>query len=263
MLCLLLLFKLDAQQEKANIPPPPEPPRCHDSVFFYGEQIPVYVRLPDGYDTLGTAPPVIFVLDGESRFEVTRGIVDYLSYSARLPPAIVVGIPNFPRESRDKNLLPPAGGGEADRFLLQLTQEIIPHTNEFWETSGEYYLVGHSHGAVFTLYAFLERPDLFKGFLASDPSVKPLLDLSEQKLRERYDGQRLYLASSDIAYGYAEDIKADIHTDQKKFRSLLETREPQKLDYTFDHIADDHGNAYVTALSFGLRYLFFGWERPK
>ncbi len=41
----------------------------------------VYISLPPGYDTMTQRPPVIFLLDGESRFNVSQGVIRYSQYS--------------------------------------------------------------------------------------------------------------------------------------------------------------------------------------
>ena len=222
----------------------------------------LYVSLPPGYDTMTQPLPVIYVLDGESRFNVSQGIIAYSRYSAMLPPAIVVGLPNRSREERTRFYLPEEGSFP-NQFLAHLATEVLPFVERTYRTGGgDRYLIGHSHGAVFTLYALLHRPELFRGYLASDPSVKFLIEPAAELLREQYEGQRLFLSSTDVAYGYAEDVRDDIHSDQATFVALLRQRAPAGLELATDHIADDHGNGYVAGLSLGLRYLFFGWQRP-
>lgn len=61
----------------------------------------LYVSLPTGYDTMTQRPPVIYLLDAESRFNVSQGIIRYAQYSAMVPPAIIVGLANKSREERN------------------------------------------------------------------------------------------------------------------------------------------------------------------
>ena len=222
----------------------------------------IYVSLPLGYDTMTQQPPVIYLLDRESRFNVSQGIIRYAQYSAMVPPAIVVGLVNKSREERTLYYLPEEGS-TPDVFLQHLAEEVIPYIDSAYSNNGSRYLIGHSHGAVFTLYALLHQPELFRGYLASDPSVKFLIEPATELLQEEYDGQRLYFSSTDVVYGYAEEIKADIHKDQATFVDLLRQRAPEGLAVGIDHVSDDHGNGYVAGLSLGLRYLFFGWLRPQ
>ena len=226
-----------------------------------GQSRPFYVHLPAGYDTLSTPPAVLYVLDAESRFPLTYAIADYQRFSAGLPPVVVVGIPNRSAEERGTFFLP-GPGSQSDTFLRHLREELVPAVDSLYRVSSRRYLMGHSHGAVFTIYALLRDPQVFVGYLASDPSVKPLLPLADTLLRTTYPDIRLYHTSTDVAYGYLEEVRDDIHADQLEFRQLLASRAPAGLSIAYEHIPDDHGNGYVPAINFGLRYLFFGWQRP-
>src|SRR5262245_48656883 len=62
-----------------------------------GETRAYQVHLPAGYD-LGTARyPIVIVLDGEENFDHVSTTVDFLAAAGKIPPMLVVGIPNTDR----------------------------------------------------------------------------------------------------------------------------------------------------------------------
>jgi len=73
--------------------------------------------------------PVIYLLDGESHFHHVWGIVDFLSAQRRIPPSIVVAIPNTDRR-RDLGATRDHSQDGASRFLRFLETELAPHIDE-------------------------------------------------------------------------------------------------------------------------------------
>lgn len=221
------------------------------------EQRKIYLSLPAGYDTVTTKLPVIYVLDAEYRFGIAQSIQAYFNITTKIPNAILIGIANPAKETRQRDYLPKSYGGEAERFSRFLSEELFRFVEQKYKASQKRYLVGHSHGGVFTVYTLLNNPALFDGYLAIDPSLKYIYNDSDSQLDQPLNDKRLYLASSDVAYGYMEDVAADMQADFAVFKNrLYQTREKNKLNFKIDHINDDHGNSYITGFSRGLRYLF-------
>ncbi|GAB5408526.1 MAG: hypothetical protein BalsKO_08910 [Balneolaceae bacterium] len=221
------------------------------------EERQIYISLPAGYDTLSTKLPVIYVLDAEYRFGIAQSIQSYFNITTRIPQAILVGIANPSREARERNYLPTSYGGEAHNFTDFLIQELFPFIEGKYSTTQKRYLAGHSHGGVFVLYTLLNNSDYFEGYIAIDPSLKYIYSEEDTLLDQDFGNKRLYLASSDVAYGYLEDIAADMHADFTVFKNHLDkTKEENNLTFKIDHINDDHGNSYIQGFSRGLRYIF-------
>ena len=221
------------------------------------EQRQIYVSLPDGYDTLTSNLPVIYVLDAEYRFGIAQSIQSYFNITPRLPRAILIGIANPTKETRQRDYLPKAYGGEAEKFSKFLSEEVLEFVEQRYKASKKRYLAGHSHGGVFVVYTLLNRPDLFEGYIAIDPSLKHIYSDGDTLLNRELKDKKLYLASSDVAYGYLEDVAADMQADFAVFKNrLYQTREKNKLSFKIDHIDDDHGNSYIQGFSRGLRYVF-------
>jgi hypothetical protein len=137
-----------------------------------GVSYPLYLYVPPDDGTLRSAPPIVYLLDGESRFQTTVGIVE-----ANRSRVILVGIGNEANRARDyvpPNSCTPNGGGEG-LFLDFIRRELIP----FVEASvggnpTKRALLGHSHGGSFVLYALFNEPPAnrrFSAYLASDASI--------------------------------------------------------------------------------------------
>lgn len=137
-----------------------------------GTAYPLNIYLPAGTEANRSSLPVVYLLDGESRFQTLVDIVE----TAKMRVAIV-GIGNEAQRSHDyvpPNLCTGNGGGQV-AFLDFIRFELIP----FFETGfgGDplrRILLGHSHGGSFVLYAlFNEAPASrhFNAYLASDASI--------------------------------------------------------------------------------------------
>ena len=137
-----------------------------------GSIYPLYLYLPPDDGTPRSALPVVYLLDGESRFQTTVDLVE-----ASRSRVILVGIGNEANRAHDYvpvNLCTPNGGGEG-AFLDFIRLELIPYVTG---TGGGHptrrALLGHSHGGSFVLYAlFAEAPGThaFSAYLASDASI--------------------------------------------------------------------------------------------
>lgn len=221
------------------------------------EERPIYISLPSGYDTVTSKLPVIYVLDAEYRFGIAQSILSYFNITTRIPRAILVGVANPTKESRQRDYQPASYGGEAQNFSNFLSSELIPYIEKNYKANQTRYLAGHSHGGVFVVYTLLSNPNLFEGYIATDPSLKHIYSQSDTLLNQDLSNKRLYLASSDVAYGSLEDVAADMQADFAIFKNLLyQNRDINKLDFKIDHIRDDHGNSYIDGFSRGLRYVF-------
>ena len=68
-------------------------------------------------------------------------------------------------------------------------------------------------------------------YIAIDPSLKNIYGPEDTGLQRDLSDKNLYLASSDVAYGFMEDVAADMQADFAMFKNrLIQTRET-KIDY--------------------------------
>jgi predicted alpha/beta superfamily hydrolase len=138
-----------------------------------GTTYPLNIYLPPAAGGDQAKLPVVYLLDGESRFQT---LVDIAEASGTW--TAIVGIGNEDQRSHDyvpANTCTEDGGGEA-AFFDFIRFELIPFVEStLGGDPARRVLMGHSHGGAFALYAiFNEAPDAhrFSAYLAADPSVR-------------------------------------------------------------------------------------------
>ena len=122
----------------------------------------------------------IYVLDGDWNSKIVVDVVTFMRQVGFMPPVIVVSVPNFFDDkgvnSRDHDLTPtvvadqPRSGGAA-AFLSFLKTELVPYINQHYPANGTNLIHGHSFGGLFLVYALLNEPALFDGYLILDPAM--------------------------------------------------------------------------------------------
>jgi predicted alpha/beta superfamily hydrolase len=133
----------------------------------------LFIYLPDSYEEPQKSYPVLYLLDAETNFKYTCGIVDLLSRSSIIPEMIIVGLPNT---DRMRDLTPTYDkkfniGGGAENFLAFLKEELIPFIDQNYKTQSFRILNGHSIGGLFTMYAFISDTLLFNSYIVTSPSM--------------------------------------------------------------------------------------------
>lgn len=149
----------------------------HSDVLQEKRQL--FIHLPQDYHQSDARYPVVYVLDGGILINAWPDQpsfaqhLDSLSQAGFIPDLIAVGIPNVDR-IRDFNpthleAYPTSGG--ADRFLSFLLDEAVPLIDEKYRTNDQRILWGHSAAGLFSVFAFLSRPNGFKSYLAASPAL--------------------------------------------------------------------------------------------
>ncbi len=141
-----------------------------------GEDRLLQVHLPRDYASGSLAFPVVYVFYSDWVEGYFAQLVNDLYHLTmdRMPPAILVGVPNT---QRYRDLLPwpreRALGeeGRADRFLRFVQEELIPFVDAEYRTKPFRVFVGPQTAAVFGLYTLLEAPGTFQAFALNDPCV--------------------------------------------------------------------------------------------
>lgn len=133
---------------------------------------------------------VIYLLDGHQTFPLAQRLVEQWSNKAHLQPILLVGIDyvdqanwltyraqdytpsHNAQKPTDPFLQGEANGGDADKFLAVLTNEIKPLIETHYSVNKtQQVLFGHSYGGLFTLHVFLTAPQSFQFYYASSPSI--------------------------------------------------------------------------------------------
>jgi enterochelin esterase-like enzyme len=220
------------------------------------------VHVPPGYDdSTTTRYPVLYLLDAIGRpsrfgpsFSEIAEEVDALAAEG-VGPFIIIGVVNT-RRSRD--MVPatsepyPESGG-ADHFLACLTEEVIPYVDESFPTTGERLLYGRSDSALFTLYALLESPDAFSGYIASSPTVGHCPGLLEEGVKRLLQGRPELEKALFVVYG--DD---DIPLVRESIPTLVEAiREQAGTGLRFGvKTVPDGGHIPAGSLADGLRFYY-------
>lgn len=131
---------------------------------------------PEGY-------PILYLLDGTESFAIAAEYQNRLGSYAGMAPGVVVGI-GYPGESRRnfdytpslpegvKPMLDMGATGGSDAFLDFVANKVIPQVEaEHFVDTNRRTLAGYSLGGLMTLQVLFKRPDLFRTYVASSPSI--------------------------------------------------------------------------------------------
>ena len=192
----LLALVVTAPARVAADPAPPAAPPQHVLANSEVRVLPkssngrtyqLYVLLPPSYAKQpGRRYPVIYTCDGYWDFTLFNNILGGLNYDKDAPEVILVGFgypgadPDFGAlRAYDYTPVPEAhdskakGTGHAAEFLRVVESEFIPLIEREYRADPKFrVLAGSSLGGLFTLYAMLERPGLFQGYMAPSPAVE-------------------------------------------------------------------------------------------
>lgn len=209
---------------------------------------------------------VIVLLDGDGHFHHTTGAVRFLMDQGRIPPTLVVAVPNGADRTRD---LTPATtdttfrtAGGADRMLAFLADELLPHIDSTYPTHPFRILVGHSLGGLFALHAWLSRPEAFRAYVALSPSLwwdgERLVDSLAARLpRMPAPGGWLY-----ATMGAQEPPDVMIGPFQRA-AAVLRERAPASLWWRFAMMAgEDHGSTPHRSTYDALEAIFEPFRLP-
>lgn len=143
----------------------------------------IMISLPQDYEESGYLYPVLYFTDGDAHFELMVSTVNFLVKSNIIPPIILVGIENssqrirdltpevFDKEEKNHPWFQSVNYGGANQFLSFIEKELIPYINKKYRTVDFNVFSGHSFGGLFSIYTYLNQPDLFDGFMAISPSL--------------------------------------------------------------------------------------------
>ena len=167
----------------------------------------IYVRLPDQYDP-AKEYPAVYLLDGGWTYPVLAGYYHYLRFAEEVPSSIIVGISygtddweqgnmrsrDYTAKAADRNFW-----GGADNFQKVLREEILPLIEDHYGADPDQRIIfGQSLGGQFILYSALTEPELFWGYIASNPALHRNLDFFLRKTQvenENPNPPRLFVSS--------------------------------------------------------------------
>jgi predicted alpha/beta superfamily hydrolase len=219
---------------------------------------------PKGYANGAERYAVLYLLDGGVNFDHVAGLTRFLATNRRMPPVIIVALPNT---NRTRDLTPPSerddptlpGGGGADYFLQFLSDEIIPWVDAQYRTRPVRLIAGHSLGGLFALHTIIQKPGLFRGVITASAS----LQWNDQALVSRFsnflehEGQAnkigIYMTTADEGLG--------LLGGNLKLAGLLAEKSRPAIRWRYDRMpAETHGTVSHPTIHRGLEFIFEGWS---
>jgi len=243
-----------------------------ESKYVAGEKYIIQVGLPIGYSPSKKSYPVLYVLDGDKSFGMTKEIADWLMWSNEIKDIIVIGISYgkgtdiwWEKRARDythSNDTVTAKGwfkstGGADNFLKFMKNELFPAINKNYRTNKDSVtIMGISFGGMLSSYVLFTQPEMFNGYIIIAPPLswnyKSIFELETEYFRNHKElNKTVYMA-----YGTLDDKDLIINpTDE--FIKNIQTRNYEGLKLTsriFE--GETHISVYPTALTNGLKTIF-------
>lgn len=242
------------------------------SKYVAGENYQIQVSLPVNYLSYDYSFPVLYVLDGDKSFGMTKEIADWLMWFAEIRDIIVVGISYgqgtdswWEKRERDythsndslnaKGSLKKTGG--ADNFLRFVRNELIPVINKKYKAlPDKNAIMGISYGGMLASYALFAQPDLFKSYIIIGPTLvwnhESILSMEKRYFNDNKSLNKTVY----IAYG-SEDSKGWVTKPTEDFIKNIQLHNYEGLKLTHQVLeGETHISAYSTALTHGLKILF-------
>ncbi len=225
------------------------------------------VYTPSNYNKSTGKYPVLYLLDANTNFKMTTGIISYLAAYDLIPEMIVVGIKNTDR-NRDftpsKSIsspgrYPTAGG--ADKFVKFIKNEVFPYIRKNYRVQPFRIISGHSLGGLFTLHTLISDPDMFNGYISLSPSLwwndQELIPKIEQFVKKQSSLKKfLFLSIADEGGTEGYDILNNLFNNIKK-------NDPGEFTVKFIHYGkENHISTAIPATSHALTELFADWMLP-
>lgn len=215
------------------------------------------ISLPEVYQTVNQAYPVLYVLDAEGGTLFPRCVstVEELYAKGLVPQMIVVGIWNT---LRNRDMIPEAvshrpGSGGSQKFLEFIKSELIPYIKKNYRTTDFSLLYGMSNSALFSVYALLESPETFNAYIASSPMIGHCPEFIHEKaeafVRQGHVRDRILY----MIYGTEDSRRvADYVPD---FKECLKSNAPKNF-LSHLEILEGEGHVPASSLARGLQFVF-------
>jgi len=248
-----------------------------------------WVKLPENYDPNSEERyPVVYLLDGFSLKNTLEVVYDNY-WGHYLPHMILVGIANKTNRTRDlttsqvkirRGSAMNTNTGGAEVFTEFIKKELIPYIDSTYPTTSYRTLIGHSYAGLFTINMLVNHRDLFKNYIAIDPS----LDWDGQKLlkqakisleTESYKDKSLFvsLAAEQLHMQNEKVTVENIMEDTSEYtlfpRSIVDfstfaaSHKESGLNFSWNVYPEDlHGTVPLPSMRDGLIFLF-DWYQFK
>jgi predicted alpha/beta superfamily hydrolase len=242
------------------------------SKYVAGENYIIQVGLPIGYAPSIKSYPVLYVLDGDKSFGMTKEITDWLIWSKEIKDIIVVGISYgkgtdewWQKRARDyshcddtivfKGWFNQTGG--ADNFLKFVKNELFPMVNNKYRINQDSTaIMGFSFGGLLSSYVLFTQPDMFKGYIIISPALvwnnNSILKMEADYFSKHKELNNLVYMSYDSL-----DSKDLVLIPTKELIQTLQSRNYEGLKFVMQILeGETHISGYPVALTHGLKTVF-------
>lgn len=249
---------------------------------FLNQEREILIYTPTDYDwRTNEYFNVIYVFDSQNRefFDYTSSIISFLTDGNQ--SFIVVGISSPYNEeldySRNNDLLPVLEtvsskdrygkySGNSDNFLGYVSSEVIPYINSNYRTLNHNIVVGHSLGASFILYSLLEKPNLFKNYIAISPNLaydeeklgKALTNFDYSKIKKQ---TLIYLSNANEGIEYWKEWKP---ARERVYSFLRDSLKNEDIKVEINHFPNkNHWNTFPPSLDNALKFYFENFQEKQ
>lgn len=229
---------------------------------FTGQRYHLFVRLPEGYEDSKESYPVVYLLDGGWLYPLVAGYYKYLKEGDEVPSMIIVGISygtdDFRQgnnRSTDYTAASPEREhwGGAARFQQTLASEVLPLIESTYRARKDRrILFGQSIGGQFVLYAALTEPQLFWGYIASNPALHRNLPY----FLDRHDDPEMSVDARVFVASGSDDDATFREPALQWMRHWTSTESPPWPLCAADLAGHSHFSAAPAAFRAGIRWLF-------
>lgn len=228
------------------------------------EERALLIYLPPQYFTTKASFPVMYLLDGEEHFHHATGVIEFLSRQNKIPPMIVVAIPNT---QRTRDLTPKtesddevSEGGSADRFADFFANELIPYVDSTYRTQPFRLLIGHSFGGLFAFHTMFNRPELFNAFISISASLWWDNRGEIRKAENFFKDRKSFLKILYFTIGNEGD---DMVKSNEAMSKILKST-PKDFYWKFTILEkESHGSIVHRSIYDGLEWMYRNWRLPE
>lgn len=243
-----------------------------ESKHYPNEPFTIQVAFPSDYQAENNYP-IVYLLDSDTSFGLTKGIVDLLLAGKEIRPIIIVGIA-YNKDlrtwwvNRSRDFIPTLDtlshfgkkwpkAGKADTFANFISNDLMPTIrNKYHVNEAETGIIGFSFGGLFASYVLFTNPDLFNNYVIISPLTQwdnRLISKLENSYKQNNNtlDKSIYIALSSL------DSPALVNTPTLELIESINTKAylNLKIEYKTNE-GDTHYSGYPKGIIDGLKFVY-------
>lgn len=220
----------------------------------------IKIALPTNYNPEKNYP-VFYITDGASRnFEVAKNYLESMASAPYeiIPETILVGIVHGSsngesNRNKDLNVYYNEAGQQFKDFLFQ---ELVPHINKHYSTSGFNVMIGHSNGAEYNHYLFLEEDNPFSGFISISTNFfgkqkNKDVDTRMGEAIKNFKGDNFYYFVANATYDSPDRIEAG-----DAYEKIYKANANPKIQFKKNLYSRNHNSLVPESLFDGIQFVY-------